>query len=94
MVAAMDSNTDGYLSLYEIKNFGWMPYSSDDPEDTLQVGHTATWTIVFHMADSLVSYPDGDLEFLVEDNWPQADGIELTWTAILRQNRAVDNPLP
>ncbi len=98
MLTAMDSNGDGYVSLYEMKVFGWMPYSSDypedpgDPDDTLQVGHSATLNITFHMADSLVSYPDGDLVFGVEDNWPQADGIDLTWTALLKQTPGLPTP--
>lgn len=103
MLAAMDANNDSFVSLYELKLFGWMPYdpageSDPDPEHTLQVGHTATWTIVFHMADSLDPWTlDGDIltgASAVEDNRPQADGIELTWTAILRQNPANVNPLP
>lgn len=92
-------NSDGMCSLYEMMLAGWLPYdilgeTDPDPEHTLKVGEAGTWTIVFHMADSLVSYPDGALELGVEDNWPQADGIELTWTAILRQNPGSVNPLP
>jgi predicted ribosomally synthesized peptide with SipW-like signal peptide len=99
MIVAMDNNNDDKVSLYELKEFGWMPYSSDypenpgDPDDTLQVGHTATWTIVFHMGDSLEGWAlDGNILTGVKDNRPQADGIELTWTAVLEQNPGPSTP--
>lgn len=82
---SMDSNGDGYVSLYEIKLAGWMPYDVHVPEEPLLVGDAGRWVITFHMADSLVSWPGGALEFGVEDNWPQADGIDMTWTAVLNQ---------
>jgi len=81
----MDLNKDGYVSLYEMKQCGWIPYDVSKPEQPLPVGDAGRWVITFHMADSLVSYPGGALEFGVEDNWPQADGIDLTWTAVLKQ---------
>lgn len=83
---AMDLNEDTFVSLYEIKQCGWLQYDDGVPgEEPLPDGEGGRWVITFHMADSLVSYPDGDLLFDVEDNWPQADGIELTWTAVLKQ---------
>jgi len=82
---SMDLNGDGYVSLYEIKQVGWLPYDVNDPEEPLLDGDGGRWVITFHMADSLVSYPEGALEFDVEDNWPQADGIDMTWTAVLKQ---------
>ena len=91
-VAGMDTNGDGYVSLYEMKYIGWIPYDVSDLEEPLADGEGGRWVITFHMADSLVSYPGGDLEFDVEDNWPQADGIELTWTALLKQNPGMPTP--
>lgn len=92
-------NNDGKCSLYEMKEFGWMPYSDVYPEDannsehTLQVGHTATYTFVFHMGDSLKGWAlNGAILSDVEDNRPQADGIELTWTAVLMQNPGMPTP--
>jgi predicted ribosomally synthesized peptide with SipW-like signal peptide len=82
---SMDSNNDGYVSLYEMEQIGWIPYNTDDPEEPLIAGDAGRWVITFHMADSLVSWPGGALEFDVEDNWPQADGISMTWTAVLKQ---------
>lgn len=88
-------NSDGYCSLYEMKKFGWMPYDIEgetdpDPKHTLKVGEAGAWTIVFHMADSLVGHewgvtpePVGALNFDVLDDAPQADGINITWEAIL-----------
>lgn len=88
----MDLNTDGYVSLYEMNSCGWLPYNDDVPEEPLADGEGGRWVITFHMADSLVSYPDGDLVFGVEDNWPQADGIDLTWTAVLKQTPGPPTP--
>jgi len=87
----MDSNGDGNVSLYEMKKVGWQRYCTDVPEGPLPPWDAGRFVITFHMADSLVSrsYPDGKLEFDVEDNWPQADGIDVTWTAVLRSS-----PLP
>jgi len=92
MLAVMDANSDGKCSLYELMLFGWMPYdilgeTDPDPEHTLKAGEAGTWTIVFHMGDSLEGWAlNGAILTDVEDNRPQADGIELTWTAILMQN--------
>jgi len=91
-VAGMDANTDGYVSLYEMKSIGWIPYDVNDPEESLADGEGGRWVITFHMADSLVSYPDGALLFGVEDNRPQADGIELTWTAVLKGSPGPPTP--
>jgi len=82
---SMDLNGDGYVSLYEMKQCGWLPYDVHVPEEPLPAGEGGRWVITFHMADSLESWPDGWLLFNVEDNWPQADGIDMTWTAVLKQ---------
>jgi predicted ribosomally synthesized peptide with SipW-like signal peptide len=82
---SMDLNKDGYVSLYEMNQCDWLPYDEHDPEEPLLAGDGGRWVITFHMADSLTAYPDGALEFDVEDNWPQADGIDMTWTAVLNQ---------
>ena len=81
----MDVNNDGFVSLYEMKQCGWLAYNTDVPEEPLLDGDRGRWVITFHMADSLESYPGGSILFDVEDNRPQADGIELTWTAVLKQ---------
>jgi predicted ribosomally synthesized peptide with SipW-like signal peptide len=81
----MDLNSDGNVSLYEMKQCGWLPYNTDSPEEPLIAGDAGRWVITFHMADSLVSWPGGALKFNVENNWPQADGISMTWTAVLKQ---------
>jgi hypothetical protein len=81
----MDLNDDGFVSLYEMKQVGWLPYDEHVPEEPLLAGDGGRWVITFHMADSLESWPSGALEFGVEDNWPQADGIDMTWTAVLNQ---------
>jgi predicted ribosomally synthesized peptide with SipW-like signal peptide len=78
-------NKDGFVSLYEIKLAGWIPYDTNTPEKPLIAGDAGKWVITFHMADSLESWPGGALKFNVEDNWPQADGISMTWTAVLKQ---------
>jgi predicted ribosomally synthesized peptide with SipW-like signal peptide len=83
--AGMDLNHDGNVSLYEMKQCGWIPYNTDTPEEPLIAGDAGRWVITFHMADSLESWPGGALKFNVEDNWPQADGIDMTWTAVLKQ---------
>jgi hypothetical protein len=88
----MDLNDDDYVSLYEMNSCGWLPYDDGDPEEPLAAGEGGRWVITFHMADSLVSYPDGALLFDVEDNWPQADGIDLTWTAVLKQTPGPPTP--
>jgi predicted ribosomally synthesized peptide with SipW-like signal peptide len=82
---SMDLNDDGFVSLYEMKQVGWLPYDEHVPEEPLLAGDGGRWVITFHMADSLESWPSGALEFGVEDNWPQADGIDMTWTAVLNQ---------
>lgn len=82
---SMDLNNDGYVSLYEMKQCGWIPYNTNVPEEPLIAGDAGRWVITFHMADSLESWPGGALKFNVEDNWPQADGIDMTWTAVLNQ---------
>jgi len=84
-VTGMDLNHDGYVSLYEMKQCGWLPYDEHKPEEPLPAGEGGRWVITFHMADSLESWPGGALKFNVEDNWPQADGIDMTWTAVLKQ---------
>ena len=81
---AMDSNSDTYLSLYEMMQVGWIPYC--DVEDPLPVGDGGRWVITLHMADSLTAWPGGDLVFNVENNLPQDDGIEVTFTALLRSS--------
>ena len=81
----MDSNLDGYVSLYEMALVGWIPYC--DPEDEpLPVGEGGRWVITLHMADSLTAWPGGDIVLDVENNLPQADGIEVTFTALLRSS--------
>ena len=80
----MDLNNDGYVSLYEMKKLGWLEY--DPAPAALPVGDGGRFIITFHMADSLVSYPDGAIELDVEDNWPQDDGIDVTFTAVLRSS--------
>lgn len=87
----MDFNSDTFVSLYEIKQVGWMPYNDLVPEEPLPVGEGGRWNITFHMADSLdghiwgdATLPDEDLLFGVLDNAPQADGIDMTWTAVLK----------
>jgi len=82
---SMDLNGDGYVSLYEMKQCGWLPYDVSTPEQPLPVGDAGRWVITFHMADSMGSWPGGWLWFGVEDNRPQADGIDMTWTAVLKQ---------
>lgn len=87
----MDLNTDGFLSLYEMKLCGWLPYNDLVPEEPLLAGDGGKWVITFHMADSLVGHtwgsgePTEHLEFDVLDNGPQADGIDMIWTAVLNQ---------
>lgn len=87
----MDTNSDGNVSLYEIKNFGWIPFDVSTPEEPLVAGEGGRWNITFHMADSLNGHtwgdttaPDEHLQFNVLDNGPQADGIDMTWTAVLK----------
>lgn len=80
----MDLNSDGYVSLYEMKGCDWLAYCDED--DPLPVGDGGRFIITFHMADSLASYPGGAIEFNVEDNWPQDDGIDVTFTAVLRSS--------
>ena len=88
---SMDANSDGFVSLYEINQVGWLPYDINDPEEPLIAGDAGSWIITFHMADSLVGRtwgvgdPTEDLEFDVLDNATQADGINMTWTAVLNQ---------
>lgn len=91
---SMDSNGDGYLSLYEIKKVGWLPYDVSTPEEPLADGEGGKWVITFHMADSLLGHTWGQGDptgailtgvTAVEDNAPQADGISMTWTAVLKQ---------
>jgi len=84
-------NSDGYVSLYEIMLVGWMPYDVHPTEEPLPVSEGGRWNITFHMADSLLNRdwgeagePTEDLEFNVLDNGPQADGIDMTWTAVLK----------
>ncbi len=85
--AGMDGNVDGYVSLYEMKLFGWIPYDVSSPEEPLPVGEGGRWVITLHMADSLVGWAlDGNLLFDVEDNRPQADGIDVTFTALLKSS--------
>ncbi|MBA7473074.1 hypothetical protein ES707_08408 [subsurface metagenome] len=83
---AMDTNTDGFVSLYEMKQIGWIPY--DPAPAPLLDGDGGRWVITFHMADSLDPWAlDGAILTggTVEDNRPQADGIDMTWTAVLKQ---------
>jgi len=81
------------VSLYEMKMYGWIPYDVNDPEEPLIVGDRGRWVITLHMADSLDGHVWGDatkpkehLKFDVEDNAPQNDGINLTFTVLLKSN--------
>jgi predicted ribosomally synthesized peptide with SipW-like signal peptide len=82
---AAGGNDDGNVSLYEMKKCGWLPYDTHPIEEPLPAGEGGRWVITFHMADSLESWPGGALKFGVEDNRPQSDGIDMTWTAVLKQ---------
>lgn len=82
----MDGNQDGYVSLYELKLASPMHYDPED--DPLPVNAFITYTITFHLGDSLSPWEvGGNIVLNVLDNRPQADGVEVTVTAILEQVR-------
>lgn len=84
---AMDTNSDGKVSLYEMKQASPIPWG--DPaiiDDCLPAGDWSTFMITFHLGDSLDPFQAGGKIVLgVLDNRPQADGIDVTITATLTQ---------
>lgn len=89
-----DTNGDGKVSLYELSTKGSFQWSAATaPYDTYlaaagTVDHHTTTTLVvtLHLGDSLDPFSAGGKILTgTEDNRPQADGIELSVTATLKQ---------
>jgi predicted ribosomally synthesized peptide with SipW-like signal peptide len=76
-------NKDGYLSIYEIKNVP--SWNVDDTKGTAALDPNDTYkhSVTLHLGDSLS--PEGWILHDVLDNWPQADGIEITFTVVMTQ---------
>lgn len=78
-------NNDGYVSLYELKQYSPMPY------DPAGVPFPATaiveYVVTFHLADSLANWDNVTSAIVLggEDNRPQADGVEMIVSGILLQ---------
>ena len=78
-------NNDGYLSLYELKQWSPIPWATT-PGDTLPAGEASQFVVTFHLADSLTNWSEiGSAIVTGEDNRPQADGIEFIISGILVQ---------
>lgn len=79
---AMDSNSDGKVSLYEICQIPEIPYG-DYEGDQLEAGAEITYFIEFQLGGSLVPFEAGGAILTeVEDN-SQGDGVSVTIVATL-----------
>lgn len=82
---AMDLNKDGKVSMYELRLSSPIPY--DPTGAPFPATASVEYIVTFHLADSLADWGNVDSAVVtgVEDNRPQADGIEMTFTAWLDQ---------
>jgi len=79
---AMDFNSDGKVSLYEICQAGTIPYSAEN--DPLDPTAEITYFIEFQLGDSLDPFEAGGAILTdVEDNSSQGDGVSVTIIATL-----------
>ena len=81
----MDGNGDGKVSLYELKQAS--PIAYDPTGAPFPATASIEFIVTFHLADSLTDWGVVTSAIVtgVEDNVPQADGIEMTITARLVQ---------
>ena len=88
----MDANSDGKVSLYEMKAASPIPY--DLSGDPFLATATIEWEITFHLADALADWNvlSSAIQTGVEDNAPQADGIDGKVSGILLQVGAPTPP--
>ena len=89
---AMDANSDGKVSLYEMKQASPIPY--DAVNEPFPATATIEWEITFHLADALADWGNlsSAIQTDVEDNAPQADGIDGIVSGILLQVGAPTPP--
>lgn len=81
---AMDLNADGKVSIYEYKLSS--PVHYDPTDEPFPAGASITYWITFHLGDSLDPFASGGIILTgVLDNRPQADGIDITFSATLMQ---------
>lgn len=86
MVSDMDDNGDGKVSIYEYKNHCPVLFDDTPPYDPFKAGAWIAYKITLHLGDSLNPWEvGGDIVTGVENNIPQADGIEITFSATLVQ---------
>jgi predicted ribosomally synthesized peptide with SipW-like signal peptide len=86
MVLKMDDNADGKVSIYEYKKHCPVLFDDTPPYDPFVAGAWIAYKITLHLGDSLSPWEvGGDILTGVEDNRPQADGIEITFSATLVQ---------
>lgn len=79
----MDTNGDGMVSIYEYKLAGPVPY--DPANEPFIAGAWITYTITLHLGHAFISGTDQIDTTPVPWNRPQADGIDITFTATLTQ---------
>lgn len=89
---AMDINSDGKVSLYEIKQSSPIPY--DPTNGPFPATAIIEYIVTFHLADSLTDWDvlSSAIVTGVEDNRPQADGVEFIVSGILLQVGAPTPP--
>ena len=81
---AMDLNGDGKVSIYEYKLC--CPVHYDPTDESFIADASITYWITLHLGDSLEPFEaGGDIQMGVLDNRPQADGIDITFSATLVQ---------
>jgi len=86
MVSKMDDNGDGKVSIYEYKKHCPVPFDDTPPYDPFKAGAWIAYKITLHLGDSLDPWAvGGKIVIGIEDNRPQADGIEITFSATLVQ---------
>lgn len=83
MVTDMDTNGDDLVSVYEYKAHGPVPY--DPVNDPFIAGAWINYTITLHLGHAFISGTDQIDITQVPWNRPQADGIDITFTATLTQ---------
>ena len=81
---AMDINGDGKVSIYEYQQCSPVPY--DPTGEPFIAGATIIYWITLHLGDSLEPFvAGGNILTGILDNRPQADGIDITFSAVLMQ---------